>query len=64
MGRVKDNYYSINKPCYGAYQPSQLCDHCWAAELCKEETIHLDGYYDELAEKESIDMWEGVIWPL
>ena len=50
MGYIKD-YYTPSKPCYGAYQPSSLCDTCWAAELCKEETLHKDGYFDEQAER-------------
>ena len=44
------DYTPAGKACFGAYQPSQLCDHCWAAELCKQETIRLDGYYDKQAE--------------
>ena len=55
MSRVQDYYWDIvaGKPCFGTYQPSQLCDHCWAAEFCKLETIKLDGHYDELERKKS-----------
>ena len=53
MSRVQDYYWELiaGKPCFGNYQPSQFCDHCWAAELCKVEAIKLDGYYDQQAEE-------------
>ena len=52
MSTMKDLYWDLgNKSCFGCYQPSSLCDACWTAELCKQETIHRDGYYDQQAEK-------------
>ena len=47
------NDYRVSKPCFSNYQPSNLCDTCWAAELCKAEAIRLDGYYDRQEEERS-----------
>lgn len=51
------DYDVAGKPCYGCYQPSTVCDdRCWAVEICKQETIKLDGYYDRQAEEKA--WWE------
>ena len=38
--------------CFGSYQPESRCDSCQAIHQCIDLTIELDGYYDELAERE------------
>jgi len=57
MSKVKDYYWNVaGKDCLGDYWSRQECLHCWATDLCKEEAIKLDGFYDQQAEERA--WWE------
>lgn len=45
------------RECLGEYQPEGQCLNCVLAFLCIEVALRLDGYFDELAERDKEEQW-------